>query len=300
MRHTPLLLALLVTAPAGAQNLLANGGFEDDLTGWTQFASSLSPTWSPLDAAGSPTSGSLRVVDSSPIDNNALPAASQCVAIEAGERYAARGSFLFPAGQARSGEGGIFVFFMAEADCGGNPLDSAATRLDLDAGTWTTIAAPAATAPVGTVAALVYFGFHKVGNGGQATFHLDDAQLTSAAPDPPAGPWISVPDLPDFRFKVRITPQGQPAFLGSEVDDCVPETVCIAGALPTRTETFLRVIGPRPNGYLWPQIVKFTVSRVEVWVEQLASGQVNYYDLPALPADTAELPGLVDKAGFLP
>ena len=82
--------------------------------------------------------------------------------------------------------------------------------------------------------------------------------------------------------------------------DCVPETLCIAGALPTRTETFLRVIGPRPNGYLWPQIVRFTVAQVEVWVEQLSSGQVNYYLLPALPPNTDELSGLVDRTGFLP
>ena len=138
-----------------------------------------------------------------------------------------------------------------------------------------------------------------MGTGGGAVFHLDDASLALSDPDPPEGPWLTAPDLPGFRFKVRIT-SGGTARPGTQVADCVPETLCIAGALPNRTETFLRVIGPRPNGYLWPQIVRFTVSQVEVWVEQLSSGQINYYVLPALPANTDELGGLVDRTGFLP
>lgn len=119
-------------------------------------------------------------------------------------------------------------------------------------------------------------------------------------PAPPPGDWITVPDLPDFRFKVRISPPGQLPFPGSEVTDCVPETVCVAGAIPTRSEIFIRIIGPRPNGFLWAQIIKFTVSGVEVWIEQLSTGKVNYYELEQLPSDSTELPGFVDKTAFEP
>lgn len=113
---------------------------------------------------------------------------------------------------------------------------------------------------------------------------------------PPSGPWISVPDLPDYLFKVRING----STIGTEVLDCVPETVCVAGALPNRTEVFIRVIGPRPNGYMHAQVIKFTVSRVEVWIYEPSTDELRYYELGSVPGDTSVLPGQVDKEAFLP
>ena len=62
----------------------------------------------------------------------------------------------------------------------------------------------------------------------------------------------------------------------------------------------MRIIGPRPNGYLWPTIVKFTTSQVEVWIEQFSSGAVQYYLLEGAEPGVDELPGLYDREGFLP
>ncbi len=115
-------------------------------------------------------------------------------------------------------------------------------------------------------------------------------------PDPPAGPWLTTSALSGYQFKVRINGSA----VGTQVVDCVPETLCVAGAIPTRTELFLRIIGPRPNGFLWAQLVRFTTSRLEVWIQRLAGGQINYYNLPAVPTDSAELPGLVDKEAYTP
>lgn len=115
-------------------------------------------------------------------------------------------------------------------------------------------------------------------------------------PPPPAGPWLTTSQLPGYQFKVRINGSA----LGTQVADCVPETLCVAGAIPTRAELFLRIIGPRPNGFLWDQVIRFTTSRLEVWVQRLSSGQINYYDLPAVPTDSTELPGLVDREAFTP
>jgi hypothetical protein len=74
----------------------------------------------------------------------------------------------------------------------------------------------------------------------------------------------------------------------------------VSGAVPGRSEVFLRVIGPRPNGYLWPTIVRFTPSRVEVDVQQISTGITKTYVLPAIPPDSDVLPGLQDRTGFLP
>jgi hypothetical protein len=114
----------------------------------------------------------------------------------------------------------------------------------------------------------------------------------------PAGDWITVPSLglSDFRFKARING----STTGTEVLDCVPDTVCVAGAIPSRSEIFVRIIGPRPNGYLHLQITKFTTSRVEVWVERLSTGEIRYYELASVPSETFVLPGIVDKEAFLP
>ena len=47
-------------------------------------------------------------------------------------------------------------------------------------------------------------------------------------------------------------------------------------------------------------VVKFNTTKTEVWVQQISTGRTRYYELPALAADASELPGLVDKEGFLP
>jgi hypothetical protein len=123
-----------------------------------------------------------------------------------------------------------------------------------------------------------------------------DFPLEKVDPAPPAGPWLVTPALPGFRFKILIDGDRT----GSQVADCVPQTLCIAGAIPTRAELFVRIIGPRPNGKLWAQAVRFTVSLVELWTEQTGSGQVNYYRLDALPASTDTLPGVNDSLAFDP
>jgi hypothetical protein len=124
---------------------------------------------------------------------------------------------------------------------------------------------------------------------------------SESGPPPPAGPWLTTSEVPGFRTKVQIT--GGPSVIrGAKESACIEETLCVSGAVPGRPEVFLRVVGPRPNGYLWPTIVKFSTSQVEIWIEQLATDQVRYYLLEAVsPAATVlDLAGLADKLGFLP
>jgi hypothetical protein len=130
---------------------------------------------------------------------------------------------------------------------------------------------------------------------------LADAWAPPAAeldPTPPGGPWLETAEVPAFRFKVRVAG----SLLGQRVSACIAETLCVSGAVAGRPEVFVRVVGPRPNGKLWPTIVKFTTSRVEVWIEQKATGARRYYDLaPVAPGDQRLiLDGLADKLGFDP
>lgn len=148
-------------------------------------------------------------------------------------------------------------------------------------------------------------GFSRILLPGNLLFGADDGshgvELWSlpvgeqSDPPPPAGEWLSSNRVPGFRFKVRIAGQTS----GRQESACIGETLCVSGALAGRSEVFLRVVGPKPNGYLWPTLVKFSTSLVEVWAEQTATGQIRYYRLEA-SGQGSTLPGIADRTGFLP
>ncbi|HSL83720.1 MAG TPA: hypothetical protein VLF66_13175 [Thermoanaerobaculia bacterium] len=127
-------------------------------------------------------------------------------------------------------------------------------------------------------------------------------QCSGGGPPPPQCPtgFFPDPEYPDFCFDVAITPSGQAPIDGSREADCIEDTVCVSGALPGRSEVFLRILGPRPNGFLWPTITRFTPSRVDVEMFQLSSGESQSYTLPAVPPGSDDLSGLQDRTGFLP
>lgn len=134
----------------------------------------------------------------------------------------------------------------------------------------------------------------------QVTTTLFGREPEDPEPPPPPGPWLSSPELSGFRAKARITPAGHGPLAGGAVADCIAETLCVEGALAARPEAFLKVIGPRPNGYLWVQISRFTPSEIELWVEQTATAELRYYRLPAVGPGEADVGGLQDRQAFLP
>lgn len=121
---------------------------------------------------------------------------------------------------------------------------------------------------------------------------------TPPPPPPPAGFFVD-PAYPDFRFRVMIGAPGS-TIPGRREANCQPETVCVSGALPGRSELFIRILGPRPNGFLWPTIIRFTPSRVVVDIQQVSSGETETYVLDAIPPGTDDLPGVQDRTGFVP
>ena len=149
----------------------------------------------------------------------------------------------------------------------------------------------------------VFLGvFVAAGSGGLANPRALLFRATSAGdPPPPAGPWLTSAELPGFRVKARIQ-NGSEFVAGTAVADCIAETLCVAGALPDRAEVFVRVVGPKPNGHLWPTLVKFSTSQIEIWIEQLSTSAVRYYKLDAVAPGQQflSLEGLADKLGFSP
>jgi hypothetical protein len=126
---------------------------------------------------------------------------------------------------------------------------------------------------------------------------------TAPPPPPDGGEWLTTPEIPGFRFRVRIvSPTGGEG--GAEppvrAEPCIPETLCVSGALPGRSELFVRIVGPKPNGRLWPTLVRFSTSRIEIWIEQLATGIVRHYVLDGATPGSDALPGRFDRDGFPP
>jgi|CXWL01.1.fsa_nt_gi ELWxxDGT repeat protein len=194
--------------------------------------------------------------------------------------------------------GGLAAFSAADAERGREPWitdgTTAGTRrlADLSFGRRSSL-------PEGFVLknGRLYFGatdgFH-----GRELFAVPLSGLPDRESEPPSGPWLTSPTVPGFRFKVRIG--DAPGTLGVGERDCLPETVCVSGAVAGRAEAFLRVVGPRPNGRLWPAITKFTASALEVWIEQTSSGVIKHYRLEGASPGIDELPGFFDRDGFSP
>lgn len=116
------------------------------------------------------------------------------------------------------------------------------------------------------------------------------------APEPPAGPWLSAATLPGYEAKIRFND----VTVGKKEADCIAQTLCVSGAVAGRQETFIRVIRPRPNGFLWIQISRFTPSKVTIWLRQKSTGKINYYVLAAVPASVDNISGILDRGGFRP
>lgn len=131
----------------------------------------------------------------------------------------------------------------------------------------------------------------------------DDAELVDYSmappPDPPSAAWLTTAAFGDFRTQVRISTPST-SRMGVQETDCDAETVCVSGALPGRVEVLVRVPGPRANGCFWPTITKLTTSTVEVWVEQVSTGEVRYYLLDGSSPGSSDLGGRFDRLGYCP
>lgn len=133
-----------------------------------------------------------------------------------------------------------------------------------------------------------------------AAFVTGEYTLSLQCSNPCPEGFFADPEYPDFCFDVTITPAGQGPIDGAREPECIEDTVCVSGALAGRSEVYVRILGPRPNGFLWPTIVRFTPSAVTVDIHQRSSGDTQTYELEAVPPGNDDLSGLQDRTGFQP
>ncbi len=300
------LLAVWAAAPARAGELVTNGTFDDDLAAW-RFANvpGYGVAWSPEDAEGSPSSGSAALSNSgSPAGSSAL-LISQCFPVDEGASYRAAAKLLLPDGQDRTGETGVYLLWWQTSDCTNYSISTDFIGLDFTPGDWTGYQIEA-MAPPGAKGVEVRAAVDKVEAGGVLTANLDDVSVMPVGEAPPPeecgvlpGPDLVDSDFPGYRFRVEIV-NGAGSLPAVSESQCLAETLCVSGALPGRTEAELRLIGPRPNGYLWFQVVRFTPSELRIEAEKISDGTCRAYTLDAIPPASDALDGFVDRMAFLP
>lgn len=149
------------------------------------------------------------------------------------------------------------------------------------------------------------FSVRVSGPGGTVQGPLARAGEGVEPPPPPPGAcpdgFFEDPTYPDFCFAVTIDPPTGSPIDGTREAECIEDTVCVSGALAGRSEVYVRIIGPRPNGFLWPTIVRFTPSGVTVTIEQISTGATQTYVLaPVVGGDLTDLSGIQDRTGFQP
>jgi hypothetical protein len=153
-------ITVLSAAPALAQNLLVNPGFDDadQLDGWTCTSDHGVASWSTEDRGGSAISGSM-MHDVTATSNNRWLGCRQCVPVSAGSSYLVSGWYYWPNDPdvTQDGTPRFSVYFYSDATCT-TGLASGATSNDFPIyDTWLAFTTSEMTAPAGAVAADIIF-----------------------------------------------------------------------------------------------------------------------------------------------
>ncbi|HVS02953.1 MAG TPA: hypothetical protein VMT16_09300 [Thermoanaerobaculia bacterium] len=291
-----LLVALALASPLEAQNLLPNAGFDADVSGWQESIAFISSSWSPIDAAGDPDSGSAAITTTGTVGGQGL---LYCVPVTPGAAYGFGAFVRVPSGQLQTGSGSVGGLFFEAPACAGNTVSGVGTFPIAEPLDEWVLTQGEVVAPPTANSMLLTLSVSNDGSGEPFTALFDDVRFCAGGTCAlQIGEWLQSSEIPDFVFRVTIE-AGDEAHPGVMEPVCLDETLCVSGALPGRVEAQLRIIGPRPNGFLWFQVVRFTPSRIVVHAEQLSTGEVNYYVLEAIgPLDRPT--SLEDRFAFLP
>jgi hypothetical protein len=198
LRRFFLLLLALATAPALAQNLLVNPGFDRDLGGWTPrtdvgsdvIGGEASVVWDAQDAAGNAASGSV-ALRAKPDSRSTTAAAGQCVAIPSHQVLVTFGARFLTRSERLSVVTTTLRFFAAPgcsgaalSDVRAPSLPSSITTGSNSGGAWVS-AASEALSPPGSASVLLELsaeGLWTLSYGiGWVDVVADDAFLTLAA-----------------------------------------------------------------------------------------------------------------------
>ena len=177
----------LLSLDTFAFNQLVNPTFDTNTSGWVlEDPASSTLAWSPIDAGGSPSSGSALITNTSVGPGNGT-GIFQCVtSVTAGASYTFGGKILWPTGQATTGSMQIGLRWRAGPNCTGSVLGSQ-PRVSINSatGAWVTLTSGVQVAPAGTVSADFIAFPSKQQAGGSLFGNFDDLLFDNGLPAPP-------------------------------------------------------------------------------------------------------------------
>ncbi len=175
--------AAVLVVPVEAANLVQNGSFDSDVSDWTVVMPAVSTlVWDPLDAGGSPTSGS-------GLGTNAAVVASgscffdQCVGgVLPGHGYDLAAAILYEGGQVTTGSAFVVLYWYSSSSCTGSVgVDSTPTVHSSTPDTWVASATPDLFAPAGAHSAVVRLYMTKTEDHDTLAAYFDNVFLGPAA-----------------------------------------------------------------------------------------------------------------------
>jgi hypothetical protein len=164
-----------------SSSTVVNGGFDTGLGSWTNpVPSYLTMSWSPTDATGSPSSGSVQVTiaDAHPPGSSNGP--TQCVALTPGSLVNLSVRTRVPSGQSSAGSVSPTLYLYGGSGCSGTEYPYLWTIGPSQLDTWETLAV------TGTIPANVHSGslllwVGKTSGTGTFVAYLDDVSVVSSA-----------------------------------------------------------------------------------------------------------------------
>ncbi len=171
-------LAVVVAVPGAAQ--LTNTTFDLNVNGWIPTGSAMI-AWDPLDAAGSPVSGSALVVTSAASAASADGAVQCFDAVVPGDPYEMAASTFIPSGQSETGSAYLLVQWYATT-CGADQVGLNGSPIVPSSSTdqWLPIDGHF-TAPITAHVARIRLSIWKNEAGGSLRAHFDDVSFVSLA-----------------------------------------------------------------------------------------------------------------------
>ncbi len=180
-----------MAASAAAENQVFNGSFARSLRGWFQDQYVV---WSPADARGLASSGSVLVVNTFQEDGRGV---EQCIAgptIVPGNRYTYGGTIRIPTGQANTGWAAVGLRWYDQPACGGNTLsDQPRANASVVDNAFHAVGQASVLAPPGAASAQFVGYATKAEAGGVFLAYLDDLHFGPADTTVATPPEIFVP-----------------------------------------------------------------------------------------------------------
>ena len=279
---TSLSLGLILSPAAGAQNLLQNGGFDEDLSGWQFFSDGLRvlTLWQEEDAGGNPDSGSVSVTNFDEGEATTQVGLLQCVPVTSGQTYDLRAALRLPPGQAAVGLAEATVFWFTSASCSGFLSDEFGFAQG-NPGSWVDHRR-LLTAPAGAQGARINLRVFKETGGGGLGAHFDSLFFGREGTAPPCTPDARTLCLNDDRFKVTANwrrTNGE-AGTGTAVE-LTGDTGFFWFFNPANVEMIVKVLtGCSNNGHYWVFAGGLTNVEVELRVEDTQTAMVRTYTNP--------------------